>query len=285
MSSPFAAAPGRSLSPLGVPMDSFDPCSGLQVWDGATLELLWTMGGALQTILVLARSTPAGGEGVRIVAGESQGRVWLWDPEGGGEARALVGHTDCVNFLLCLEPTSAPHERWVASAGKDAVVRLWEAGAGRKVRALSGHKGPIRALLAFKEPERGRDRLASGGQDWTIRVWDAESGQALHVMQAEGCLQGLVGFLTTEGPFCLLSATLEGPVCLWNPAEGRLVRRLDQAPGMFPLALFETVGGEEAGGGWRQRLAGAVGRFLVMYDLGEVVLPGDDVMRPAHKLG
>jgi WD40 repeat protein len=75
------------------------------------------------------------------------------------------------------------------------------------VHAFRGHTGTVMTLLAFKEPEAGRDRLASGGQDWTIRVWDAESGQALHVMQAEGCVERLVGFLSAEGPFCLVSST------------------------------------------------------------------------------
>jgi WD40 repeat protein len=264
------------------------PSSGLQVWDGATLELLRTMEGPELDIKVLSLFMRAGGEGVRIVAGESQGRVWLWNPEGGGEARALVGHTDCVNFLLSLEPTSAPHERWVASAGKDMVVRLWEAEGGRVVHALSGHIGSITALVAFKEPEAGRDRLVSGGFDRTIRVWDAESGQALHVMQQDDCfVWRLVGFPSTEGPFCLVSSTLDGPVSLWHPAEGRLVRRLDHNAGasMASLLLFETLGGEETGGGWRQRLAAGVGRFLIVWDLGEAVLPGGDVMRPAHKRG
>jgi hypothetical protein len=107
----------------------------------------------LRAIMVLARFTPAGGGSVMIVAGQSQGRVWLWDRQ---EApRALVGHADSVNILVCLEPTSAPHERWVASAGKDTVARLWEAEGGRMVHAFRGHTGSIMALLAFKEPEAG----------------------------------------------------------------------------------------------------------------------------------
>jgi WD40 repeat protein len=267
-------------------LDPVDPCSDLQVWDTATLELLRMMEGPLHVIEVLARFTPAGGEGVTIVAGESRGRVWLWDPERGGESRALMGHTDCVNALVCIEPTSAPHERWVASAGKDAVVRLWEAEGGGMVHALCGHTGTVMTLVAFKEPDAGRDHLASGGEDWTIRMWDAESGQALRVMQAEGCVQGLVGFFSREGPFCLVSSTREGPVRLWHPAEGRLVRRLVH-PGdlMVSLLLFETVGGEETGGRWRQRLAGGEEDDFLVWDLGEAIPPGGDVMRPAHKLG
>jgi WD40 repeat protein len=267
-------------------MDPFDPCSGLQMWDGATLELLWTMGGPDFDIKVLARFTPAGGEGVRIVAGESQGRVWLWDPEAGEAARELVGHTDCVNALVCFEPTSAQHERWVASAGKDAVVRLWEAEGGRVVHALSGHMGTVMTLLAFKEPEAGRDRLASGGQDWTIRVWDAESGQALHVMQAGDRIRQVVVVPTAEGP-CLVSSTFKGLLHMWRPADGRLVRRLDhpETDVMIWLLLFETRGAEAIRGGWRQRLAvGGESHFLV-WDLGEAILCGGDVVRPAHKLG
>jgi WD40 repeat protein len=248
-------------------MDSFHPCSGLQVWDGATLELLRTMGPAsrrpLNPIVALARFTPAGGEGVRIVAGDTRGGLWLWDPEGVGAARALVGHTNCVNALVCMEPTSAPHERWVASAGKDAMVRLWEAEAGRMVHALSGHKRAISTLVAFKEPEAGRDRLASGGHR-TIRVWDAESGQVLHVMRAGDDISRLLVFPTAEGP-CLVSYTFKGLLHMWRPADGRLVRRLDNPEeDKISLLLFETVGGEGTGGGWRQRLAGAGGSHFMV---------------------
>jgi hypothetical protein len=52
--------------------------------------------GAEYAIEVLSLFTPAGGGGVTVVAGESRGRVWLWDPEGPEAARALVGPTSCV---------------------------------------------------------------------------------------------------------------------------------------------------------------------------------------------
>jgi WD40 repeat protein len=244
------------------------------------------MEGPLHNILVLARFTPAGGGGVTILAGESQGRVWLWDPERLEAARALVGHRDWVHALVCIEPTSAPHERWVASAGKDAVVRLWEAEGGRMLHALCGHMGTITALVAFKEPEAGRDRVVSGGMDRTIRVWDAESGQALHVTRSEDRIRQLLVVPTAEGP-CLVSSTFTGLLQMWRPADGRLVRRLNhpERDVKLWLLLFESPGAEAIRGGWRQRLAvGGESHFLV-WDLGEAVPSGGDIMRPAHKLG
>jgi WD40 repeat protein len=276
---------GRFSASLGH-SDRAAPWSGLQVWDGATLEILRAMIGAESAIEMLSRFTPAGGEGVTIVAGESNGRVWLWDPEAGEESRALVGPTGCISPLACLEPTSFPHERWVASAGKDGVVRLWEAEGGRMVHALSGHTGLVRALLAFKEPEAGRDRVVSGGMDRTIRVWDAESGQALHVMRVEDQIRQLLVFPTAEGP-CLVSSTFKGLLHTWRPADGRLVRRLDHNADayMASLLLFETRGEEATGGGWRQRLAVGGESHCLVWDLGEAVPSGSDVVRPAHKLG
>jgi WD40 repeat protein len=64
--------------------------------------------------------------------------------------------------------------------------------------------------VAFKEPEAGRDRLVSGSLDRTIPVWDLKSGQALRVTRAEGSVHRLVGFFSTEGPFCLVSSAHEG---------------------------------------------------------------------------
>jgi hypothetical protein len=52
------------------------------------------------------------------------------------------------------------------------------------------------------------------------------------------------------------------------------------------ILLFETMAGEKTGGGRRQRLAGGEMSHLMVWDLGEAIPPGDDVMmRPAHKLG
>ena len=63
--------------------------------------------------------------------------------------------------------------KWLATAGKDNVIRIWDSSNGKPVKELLGHSAAINSL-AFS-PDNAK--LASGSVDKSVRVFDIISGK------------------------------------------------------------------------------------------------------------
>jgi WD40 repeat protein len=86
--------------------------------------------------------------------------VKIWDARTGRLIQTLNhGGVHCLAF--------DPSGRFLASAGKDATIRIWNA-ERREVLALRGHADTVWAL-SFSADGR---YLASGGSDKKVKIWD-----------------------------------------------------------------------------------------------------------------
>lgn len=82
----------------------------------------------------------------------------------------MSGHTSTVLALDVLQLSSAA--AMLASAGKDATVRLWSLPAARCIGVGAGHVSAV-SCVAFAR--RGGGFVATGGTDKLLKVWDTSS--------------------------------------------------------------------------------------------------------------
>jgi hypothetical protein len=77
----------------------------------------------------------------------------------------LSGHTDDV-FTAAFHP----HDKRLATAGRDRTIWLWDLATGQEVARLQGHISYVWSL-AFSPDGKS---LVSGSGDGTVRLWDTE---------------------------------------------------------------------------------------------------------------
>jgi WD40 repeat protein len=106
-------------------------------------------------------------DGGRIVSGDNDRTVRVWDATKGVELACLRGHTDAV-----LSVGFAPDGRRIVSGSFDKTVRIWDAQSGAELACLRGHTNWVFSV-AFSPDGR---RIVSGAADKAIRVWPVDGG-------------------------------------------------------------------------------------------------------------
>ena len=105
-----------------------------------------------------------------------------------------TGHTKSVNAVAF-----SPDNRWLASGGKDNVIKIWDLTNGNVLRTLYGHSSNVNALAVSPDgkllasgsgninDERDMRSIIQGGvvgeEDNTVRIWSVETGKELQVLR------------------------------------------------------------------------------------------------------
>jgi WD40 repeat protein len=105
-------------------------------------------------------------DGRRLVTGNKDGQLSLWDAETGEELAAKPDRRSEASSGAFLSASYSPNGRWIVSASEDCTVRVYDAQSLALVHKYRGHLGPIHCLAV------GDEIVVTGGRDKTVRVWD-----------------------------------------------------------------------------------------------------------------
>ena len=116
------------------------------------------------------------------------------------------GHTKSANAVAF-----SPDNRWLASGGKDNVIKIWDLANGNVLRTLYGHTSNVNALAVSPDgkliasgsgdinDERDLGTFTQGGvvggsEDNTVRIWSVQTGQQLQVLRGHELPVAAVAF-------------------------------------------------------------------------------------------
>ena len=148
-----------------------------RIWDCDTGTPMHTLKGHSSWVLVVSWSP----DDSMIATGSMDNTVRLWDPKSGQSfGQPLKGHTKWVRSLAWepyhLQASGRPR---LASASKDATVRIWDVISKRIEIVLSGHKGSVSCVRWG-----GTGRIYTSSQDKSVKIWNANKGTLIYTLSS-----------------------------------------------------------------------------------------------------
>ncbi|KAF9544040.1 hypothetical protein EC957_012425 [Mortierella hygrophila] len=180
--------------------------AGIGIYDTSTWERIH-----LITAAKCVRSFAFSPDSRRIVSGDEDGTVQLWESTSGEELLVMKGHTNWVLSLVC-----SPCGNHIASASGDKTVRIWDSETGVCVFVLEGYSDLV---MSVKFSPDGR-QLVTGSKDGTIRFWDSETGEAGVVLSPS--LAEIESLAISPDGRWIASGHTDGNVRLWDVVSSSL---------------------------------------------------------------
>jgi len=138
--------------------------------------------------------------------------------------QTLEGHN---GYVWCV--TVSPSGSHFASGGEDKKVMIWsepgEGGEWAGVQVLQDHTYDIDAVCFSPDGKQ----LATGSDDRLIMVYSFNEGSAILANTLEGHTDFVVSLSFSPDCKLLCSGSYDKSIKFWNPADGSLVKSIDQA--------------------------------------------------------
>jgi len=161
-----------------------------------------------------------------------------------------TGHTRSVNAVVF-----SPDNRWLASGGKDNVIKIWDLATGNILRTLYGHTTNVNALAVSPDgkllasgsgdinDQRDLGAFTQGGvvggeADNTVRIWSVQTGQQLQVLRGSELPVGAVAF-SSDGR--TLTSVSGDAIKVWDVSAGTELRSQKTQYGKSGMEKLNSV--------------------------------------------
>src|SRR5262249_3545290 len=213
-----------AMAPDGKTFASAGPFNYIRLWDTPTGKERVPAEGHLGIV----RSLSFLDNGHKIVTGSDDGTVRLWDVRGAKEIQRLLD----VPGKKIDSVAVSPDGRWIATGGYYYdKVHLFAAATGKLHHELDDARG---GGLAFSSDSK---RLACGGPDAEVELRDVVSGRKLHSLKGHKYGVHALAF-SPDGKLLASSTLLDRALLLWDPNEGKLVRKITGDLGALQCLTF-----------------------------------------------
>src|ERR1700730_2121912 len=183
----------------------------------------------------IAQSKEQEKRGLGIQSGPAQTPASVTPVTPGDKPELILqtGHTRSANAVAF-----SADNRWLASGGKDNIIKIWDLANGNVLRTLYGHTSNVNALavspdgklLASGSGDINDKRdlwmftqggVVGGAEDNTVRIWSGQTGQQLQVLRGHGLPVGAVAF-SNDGHS--LTSVGGDTVKVWDVSAGTELR-------------------------------------------------------------
>ncbi|GKS68512.1 hypothetical protein W03_05160 [Nitrosomonas sp. PY1] len=156
------------------------------------------------------RSVAFSSDGARIVSGDFDGTLRLWDAATGQSiGEPFTGHTNGVSSVAF-----SPDGTRIVSGNVDRTLRLWDAATGQSIgEPFIDHEGAVLSVAFSPDGTR----IVSGGSDGTLRLWDAATGQSIGE-PFTGHTNGVSSVAFSPDGTRIVSGSWDKTLRLWNAA-------------------------------------------------------------------
>jgi WD40 repeat protein len=205
----------------------------------ALLRTLLSHGGPVWAVAVSA-------DGRRVISGDMEGSLRMWDVGSGREMRTLKNQGDWITTVAI---SSDGHR--AISGDSEGTLKVWNVESGRELWTRKGHAAHVINVSISAD---GRRAVSASGR--TPKVWDVESGRMVRTLRGHA------------GRVCDVAMSADGRWVL--SASGRMLKVWDVESGLVMRTLRSHTGKVYAvamSADARWALTGSDGGTITMWDI------------------
>ncbi len=204
-----------------------DDESVIDIWDMETAEVIYRMPLRDENVYFHSAALAFSPDSTLLLAGASDGAIYLFDVENGELLNLMQGHSEIVNSVAF-----SPDGTKALSAGADWLINQWDIESGQLIRQIMQHNDSVQTAIYNTDGSQ----ILSAGWDNTIARLDAATGSALHVY--EGHTGAVLRAVFLRDDAAIMSTSSDGTIRIWDTASGVELRRYDShTSGVDGLAI------------------------------------------------